>query len=129
MSQDAVPMRTLQPPLRAGRAESEHRYQYRQGPNADYEAVCRGQIELHRGEDNTASNTVPHTHFQETVLNRSEQYGSGSSFQNHARQYSSDYQPPQLDRPSRYQKSTAETSLFTDYTQQEGLTSVDYDLS
>ena len=103
MSQDAVPMRTLQPLLRAGRAESEHRYQYRQGPEADYEAVCMGQIGLHRGEDNTASNTVLHTHFQETGLNQSEQYSSGSSFQNHARQFREDYQPPQSDRPSRYQ--------------------------
>ena len=58
MSQDAVPMRTLLPYLRAGRAESEHIYQYRQGPEAEYEAICMGQIGLHRGEDNMANNTV-----------------------------------------------------------------------
>ena len=37
------------------------------------------------------------------VLNQSEQYSSGSSFQNHARQFREDYQPPKSDRPSRYQ--------------------------
>ena len=110
MSQGAVSMRTLQPTLRAGRAESEYRYQYEQDQEAEYEAFSTGQMGSQRAMENQVSNPRYQLYGMETNINAP---GPSSAGNNFARQSGDRFQISQSDRLNRHQnRQNASTNAY-----------------
>ena len=106
MSQDATSMRTLQPALRAGRAESENRYQSLQSQERqefDYDAVCFGPIGSHRAEETLVSSNIPQMRTQDVISVMPSQYSFEGGSQSHAEDFGREFLPLQSGGSRRFQ--------------------------